>query len=119
MGKPGTRFNHIDSRGTRTNCVRPMARAPDPAAFFARLQAATPEPKGELDYVNPYTLLVAVVLSAQATDVGVNRATRQLFQTVDHPAKMVASARPASRSTSRPSASTTPRPRTSSGCRSC
>lgn len=89
MGKPGTRFNHIDSRGTRANCVRPMARAPDPAAFFARLQAATPEPKGELDYVNPYTLLVAVVLSAQATDVGVNRATSRLFQTVDHPAKML------------------------------
>ena len=67
-----------------------MARNPDPAAFFARLKAATPEPKGELDYVNPYTLLVAVVLSAQATDVGVNRATRRLFRTVDHPAKMLA-----------------------------
>src|SRR3546814_12866491 len=45
----------------------------DIAAFFDRLAAALPEPKGELEYVNAYTLLVAVVLSAQATDVGVNR----------------------------------------------
>ena len=66
------------------------AKRPDPEAFFARLKAATPEPKGELDYINPYTLLVAVVLSAQATDVGVNRATRRLFRTVDTPEKMLA-----------------------------
>ena len=66
------------------------SKRPDPEAFFARLAAATPEPKGELDYVNPYTLLVAVVLSAQATDAGVNRATRRLFETVDTPAKMLA-----------------------------
>lgn len=59
-------------------------------AFFSRLEAADPEPKGELDYVNDYTLLVAVVLSAQATDVGVNKATRELFKTVDTPEKMVA-----------------------------
>lgn len=57
--------------------------------FFARLQKANPEPKGELNYVNPYTLLVAVVLSAQATDVGVNKATAKLFQIVDTPEKMV------------------------------
>jgi len=49
-----------------------------------------PEPKGELNYRNPYTLLVAVVLSAQATDVGVNRATKELFKIVDTPEKMVA-----------------------------
>jgi endonuclease-3 len=67
-----------------------MARGPDPSQFFARLQAAMPEPKGELDYVNPYTLLVAVVLSAQATDIGVNKATRRLFQIADTPAKMIA-----------------------------
>ena len=67
-----------------------MAKGPDPETFFARLKAATPEPKGELDYVNPYTLLVAVVLSAQATDVGVNRATKRLFLSVDTPAKMLA-----------------------------
>ena len=66
------------------------AKRPDPEAFFARLKAATPEPKGELDYINPYTPLVAVVLSAQATDVGVNRATRRLFRTVDTPEKMLA-----------------------------
>jgi endonuclease-3 len=64
-------------------------KRPDPEAFFARLAAATPEPEGELDYVNPYTLLVAVVLSAQATDAGVNRATRDLFKTVDTPEKML------------------------------
>ena len=57
--------------------------------FFSRLQAANPEPKGELNYVNPYTLLVAVVLSAQATDVGVNKATEKLFRIVDTPEKMV------------------------------
>ena len=43
--------------------------------FYRRLQEQLPEPKGELNYVNPYTLLVAVVLSAQATDIGVNKAT--------------------------------------------
>ncbi|MDR3518690.1 MAG: endonuclease III [Azospirillaceae bacterium] len=58
--------------------------------FFARLAATTPEPRSELDYVNPYTLLVAVVLSAQATDIGVNRATRALFAQVDTPDKMLA-----------------------------
>lgn len=58
--------------------------------FFATLHAANPEPKGELDYVNPYTLLVAVVLSAQATDVGVNKATPALFKVADTPEKMVA-----------------------------
>lgn len=57
--------------------------------MFRRFQAADPAPEGELDYVNPYTLLVAVVLSAQATDVGVNRATGPLFKFVDTPEKMV------------------------------
>lgn len=57
--------------------------------FFARLAAANPEPKTELNYTNPYTLLVAVVLSAQATDTGVNRATEKLFQQVDTPEKML------------------------------
>jgi len=58
--------------------------------FYARLAAERPEPKGELNYVNPYTLLVAVVLSAQATDVGVNKACGPLFEKVDTPEKMVA-----------------------------
>lgn len=58
--------------------------------FYARLAAAMPEPKSELEYVNPYTLLVAVVLSAQATDVGVNKATGLLFARVTTPEAMVA-----------------------------
>lgn len=58
--------------------------------FFTRLHAIEPEPKGELDYVNPFTLLVAVVLSAQATDIGVNKATPALFAAADTPEKMVA-----------------------------
>jgi endonuclease-3 len=58
--------------------------------FFALLAAARPEPETELEYRNPYTLLVAVVLSAQATDVGVNKATRALFKVADTPHKMVA-----------------------------
>ena len=58
--------------------------------FFRRMQAANPVPQGELDYVNPFTLLVAVVLSAQATDVGVNKATGPLFAIADTPEKMFA-----------------------------
>ena len=57
---------------------------------FSRFQKANPEPKGELEHLNPYTLLVAVVLSAQATDAGVNRATRALFAVADTPQKMLA-----------------------------
>jgi len=60
------------------------------AELYARLAEARPDPRTELDYVNPFTLVVAVALSAQATDKGVNRATGPLFQTVDTPAKMVA-----------------------------
>ena len=58
--------------------------------FFARLAAAIPEPETELEYENIYHLLVAVVLSAQATDIGVNRATGPLFKTIKTPAQMVA-----------------------------
>ena len=57
---------------------------------FSRFRKANPEPKGELEHLNPYTLLVAVVLSAQATDAGVNRATRALFAVADTPEKMLA-----------------------------
>ncbi|NRA86509.1 MAG: endonuclease III [Rhizobiales bacterium] len=57
--------------------------------MFRRFHERDPEPKGELDYVNVYTLLVAVVLSAQATDVGVNKATKKLFAIADTPEKMV------------------------------
>src|SRR5262249_43981161 len=52
---------------------------------FERFQKANPEPRGELEHLNPFTLLVAVVLSAQATDAGVNRATRELFKVADTP----------------------------------
>jgi endonuclease-3 len=58
--------------------------------FFRRLSAQNPDPKGELNYVNEFTLLVAVVLSAQATDAGVNRATEKLFAIADTPEKMLA-----------------------------
>ena len=57
---------------------------------FRRFKAANPEPKGELQHINPFTLLVAVVLSAQATDAGVNKATPALFALADDPAKMIA-----------------------------
>ena len=57
--------------------------------IFARFQATEPEPKGELHHVNAYTLLVAVALSAQATDAGVNKATGPLFARVDTPQKML------------------------------
>ena len=58
--------------------------------IFRRFHDSEPEPKGELDHVNAYTLVVAVALSAQATDAGVNRATRELFQIADTPEKMLA-----------------------------
>jgi endonuclease III len=57
---------------------------------FSRFKQANPDPKGELEHLNPYTLLVAVVLSAQATDAGVNKATRALFAVADTPQKMLA-----------------------------
>jgi len=64
------------------------------AALFQRFAEANPDPRGELDYKNPYTLLVAVVLSAQATDAGVNKATKALFKVADTPAKMLALGEP-------------------------
>jgi endonuclease-3 len=68
---------------------KPFSKA-EAEEFFARLKKHTPEPKTELQYVNPYTLLVAVVLSAQATDKGVNKATAPLFKAVKTPEQMVA-----------------------------
>ena len=71
-----------------------MAPKPLPYALqreiFARFHAAEPEPRGELEHVNAFTLVVAVALSAQATDAGVNRATRALFRIADTPEKMLA-----------------------------
>ncbi|WP_421761762.1 endonuclease III [Devosia sp.] len=66
----------------------------DVEAIFGAFAAVEPEPKGELEYVNSFTLLVAVVLSAQATDAGVNKATRALFKIADTPEKMVALGQP-------------------------
>ena len=57
--------------------------------IFTRFREADPEPKGELEHVNAYTLVVAVALSAQATDAGVNKATRRLFEIADTPQKML------------------------------
>jgi endonuclease III len=59
------------------------------AEFYRRLAASRPIPRTELEFINPFTLLVAVVLSAQATDVGVNRATPPLFEVADTPQKML------------------------------
>jgi endonuclease-3 len=70
--------------GRRTRLSKPAI-----AEMFRRFAAAAPHPKSELEYVNPFTLLVAVVLSAQATDAGVNKATRALFKIADTPEKMV------------------------------
>ena len=58
--------------------------------IFRRFSVQRPEPTGELAHVNPFTLVVAVALSAQATDAGVNRATRELFKVADTPEKMLA-----------------------------
>src|SRR5260370_23856915 len=60
------------------------------AEFYRRLSASRPIPQTELEFINPFTLLVAVVLSAQATDIGVNKATPALFDLADTPAKMLA-----------------------------
>ena len=75
--------------------MAPSTRIPPPLPFgqqvaiFSRLAEANPAPETELDYVNPFTLVVAVALSAQATDVGVNKATRGLFAVADTPQKML------------------------------
>jgi len=66
------------------------ARAARTETIFERLAAANPAPQGELKYINPFTLLVAVVLSAQATDAGVNKVTPALFAIADTPEKMAA-----------------------------
>ena len=71
-------------------CGARALKKADIVAFFARLAEDNPHPETELESVNDFTLLVAVVLSAQATDAGVNRATRRLFARVDTPEKMVA-----------------------------
>jgi len=80
--------------GKRTGTVARRPRNPyskdEIREIFRRFSVQRPEPKGELEHVNPFTLVVAVALSAQATDVGVNRATRALFEVADTPEKMLA-----------------------------
>ena len=69
----------------------PRVFGPEKAsALFSALAEDRPDPRTELDFVNPYTLVVAVALSAQATDVGVNKATAKLFAIADTPEKMLA-----------------------------
>jgi endonuclease-3 len=77
------------SGSPKTGKLKPWSPAEIEEAF-RRFQHAMPEPRGELQYINPFTLLVAVVLSAQATDAGVNKATPALFALADTPEKMVA-----------------------------
>ncbi|MVT75774.1 endonuclease III [Bradyrhizobium cajani] len=76
------------SKATRPNSIKSWTPA-EIHEVFSRFRKANPEPKGELEHINPFTLLVAVVLSAQATDAGVNKATRALFEVADTPQKML------------------------------
>lgn len=79
----------VAAKPVRAKVPKPWTEA-EVAEAFSRFRKANPEPKGELEHINPYTLLVAVALSAQATDVGVNKATRNLFPLADTPEKMIA-----------------------------
>ena len=79
------------SSAPKPRAARGSKLAPDEiVALFTRLRDANPHPTTELDYTTPFELLVAVVLSAQATDVGVNKATRRLFPVANTPAKILA-----------------------------
>jgi endonuclease III len=94
--RPGSKAAKPKLNQTKPNQTGKPGSKPKPwtaaeiGEAFQRLQAANPEPRGELHYINPFTLLVAVVLSAQATDAGVNKATPALFAAADTPEKMVA-----------------------------
>jgi endonuclease-3 len=90
VAKKGAAKKSLSSRApARLKGARPWTAA-EVYEAFDRFRKANPEPKGELEHLNPYTLLVAVVLSAQATDAGVNKATRALFAVADTPQKMLA-----------------------------
>jgi len=86
----GKRGVKTGSRSRRPARPRSLYTPDEVREIFRRFSVQRPEPRGELDYVNPFTLLVAVVLSAQATDVGVNKATKGLFAVADTPQKMAA-----------------------------
>lgn len=102
MAKPKTKIaagnkQETAARVTRANVklrrkashARSLYTPDEVREMFRRFSVQRPEPKGELEYVNAFTLLVAVVLSAQATDAGVNKATRPLFKVADTPEKML------------------------------
>jgi len=77
-------------KGRRKRLPRSRYSGEELAEIFSRFERLRPEPKGELYHLNPYTLVVAVALSAQATDLGVNKATKHLFAVADTPEKMLA-----------------------------
>jgi endonuclease III len=93
--KVAKRGAKVAPKGVAKKSAKPKSLKPKPWTSaevyeaFSRFRKANPEPKGELEHLNPYTLLVAVVLSAQATDAGVNKATRALFAVADTPEKML------------------------------
>jgi endonuclease-3 len=87
--RPAKRPKTSKPKSLKPKSSRPWTPA-EVREAFERFRKANPEPKGELEHLNPYTLLVAVVLSAQATDAGVNKATRALFEVADTPQKMLA-----------------------------
>ena len=87
--KASPRVGPANVKPIRRAVTKPWTPA-EVAEAFRRFAAANPEPRGELQHINPYTLLIAVVLSAQATDAGVNKATPALFAAADTPEKMVA-----------------------------
>ena len=103
MARPSKPISPVSIRGSRAKGKPVKAAAKTPRKIqssslseneirevFRRFHAENPEPKGELEHINPFTLLVAVVLSAPATDAGVNKATRALFKVADNPKKMLA-----------------------------
>ena len=87
--KPATNPGQARAAKKSLKAIKPWTPA-EVYEAFSRFRKANLEPKGELEHLNPYTLLVAVVLSAQATDAGVNKATRELFRAADTPKKMLA-----------------------------
>jgi endonuclease-3 len=87
---PATATKKPAAKAKPKRAPRPKLSREDIAEIFARFHRIEPNPKGELESVNVFTLLVAVVLSAQATDAGVNKATRGLFKVADTPEKMAA-----------------------------
>ncbi len=87
---PASSGGRASARPPRKGASRSLYSAAEVHEIFRRFSVQRPEPKGELDYVNAFTLLVAVVLSAQATDAGVNKATKALFAAADTPRKMLA-----------------------------